>query len=140
MRSWDEFVGFVRGTRPRPPPGPSQPVVTALLAVAAVLHLPLAYLAVAAIELAPAFTILVGLLAMGLTWCAGVSLEGRRIGTVRGIAIAGTLEGGLALLPAVAAALGSARWLLLLSALLCGLALVKLARVPRPQRPPKPQP
>lgn len=123
-----EVWAFVKGTRPRPPPGPQAPVATALMVAAALAHLPLVYLLVADATLGPPIAVGVGLLAMGLAWSGGVSLEGRRRGTARAMAFAGILEGSLAFVPAVADAADGARWLFLVNALLCAGAWWALAR------------
>lgn len=119
----DEVIAFLRGTRRPAPPGPKRPRVTILLVLASLLHLPIVYLLVAGGVSFPSVTLLVGLLSIGLAWCGGVSLEGRRPGTVRTIAGVGLAEGILAFVPAVAAILGGARWIFLGIALLSGLAL-----------------
>lgn len=113
MRAWDEFVAFARGTRPRPPPGPQDPRATGLLVTAALLHLPIVYLLVRDATQLPVLTLAVGLLAMGLAWSGGVTLEGRRAGTVRALAALGVAEGALAFTPPIVASLGNARWLFL---------------------------
>ena len=128
MRLAEEFWSWARGTRPRPPPGPRRPAATLLLYAAAFAHLPLVYLLVRDAALAPPFAISVGLVAMGLAWAGGVTLEGRRPGTTRFIAGAAVAEGLLGLLPQVGDALGSARWVFAAIALLAGAALVVLLR------------
>ncbi|HUR69013.1 MAG TPA: hypothetical protein VM370_07175 [Candidatus Thermoplasmatota archaeon] len=120
----DEVVAFAKGTRPRPPPGPKRPLATLLLVGAALLHLPLVYWLVANVALQPPFAITVGLIAMGLAWSGGVSLEGRRAGTVRFIAAFGVAEGALAFVPVLAAALDGARWLFVAIALASLAAIV----------------
>ena len=130
MGAWDEFVAFVRGTRPRPPPGPRKPLAALLLVAASLAHLPLVYALVRDVQLVPVFTLAVGLTAMGLAWSGGVSLEGRRRGTARAIAAIAVAEGSLAVVPVVADAIGPARWLFVLSALLAGAGLAVLVRSP----------
>lgn len=131
MAAWDELVAFLKGTRPRPPPGPRKPLATALLVAAAVLHLPVVYLLVGSPALSPPFAIAVGALSMGLAWSGGVTLEGRRGGTARAFAALGVAEGALAFVPLLADALGDARWLFVGIALFSALALVVLLRAPR---------
>lgn len=128
MRSWDELVDFVKGTRPRAPPGPKRPLVTVLLVVASLLHLPLVYFLVSGIALQPAFTLAVGLIAIGLAWSGGVALEGRRHGTVRFIAAMALGESALAFVPVLAAALGVYRWLFVAIGTLAVAALAVLLR------------
>lgn len=123
-----EVWAFVKGTRPRPPPGPRAPLATLLLVLASLAHLPLVYLLVADASLVPAFALVVGLLAMGLAWSGGVSLEGRRRGTARAFALVGIAEGMLTFVPDVIAATDGARWLFLANALLCAGALWALVR------------
>ena len=126
MRTWAEFIEFVRGTRERPPPGPPRPLATLLLVLASLAHLPVVYGIVRDGTLAPPIGLLIGLLSMGLAWASGVSLEGRRIGTARALAALGVAEGALALVPAIGAALDGARWLLVVIAALCGGAYLVL--------------
>lgn len=130
MRSWDDVVAFVRGTRPRPPPGPKRPLATVLLVAAALAHLPLVYLLVGDSARSPALVIAIGLLSMGLAWSGGVSLEGRRQGTVRAISMLAIAEGAIVFAP-LDPPLGSARWLFLVVAALAGGALwIVLSRPP----------
>lgn len=131
MAAWDEFVAFLKGTRPRPPPGPSKPLATAFLVAAATLHLPAVYLLVAHTTLSPPFALSVGILSMGLAWAGGVSLEGRRRGTARAFAALGVAEGALAIVPQMGEALGNARWFFLGVSALSALALLVLVRPPR---------
>lgn len=126
-----EAWAFIKGTRPRPPPGPRAPLATLLLVLASLAHLPLVYLLVADASLVPAFALAVGLLAMGLAWAGGVSLEGRRRGTARAFALVGVAEGVLSVVPDVVAATDRARWLFLAIALLCAGALWALVRAQR---------
>lgn len=77
----------------------------------------------------PGVTLVVGLLAIGLAWCGGVSLEGRRAGTVRLVGAFGVAEAAFAFVPTLADPLGSARWGFLAIGALCALAL--LATRPR---------
>lgn len=128
MTVWDEFVAFLKGTRPRPPPGPRSPLATTLLVAASLLHLPLVYLLIAHTELTPPFALTVGLLAMGLAWSGGCSLEGRRRGTVRALAAAGVLEGALVVVPQIADALGPSKWLFVAIGACSALALLALLR------------
>lgn len=128
MRTWTEFIEFVRGTRVPPPPGPHRPLATLLLVGAALVHLPIVHALVRAGELAPPFTVAVGLVAMGLAWSGGVSLEGRRNGTALAIAAIALVESALAVVPPVAAALGPSRWIFLASGAFAAGALAALLR------------
>lgn len=128
MRSWADFVDFVRGTRPRPPPGPPRPLATVLLVAASLLHLPLVYALLRDIDLQPSFTLAVGLIAMGLAWSGGVSLEGRRQGTVRLFAALALGESALAFVPLIGETIGAARWLFVAIGALALGAFVVLAR------------
>lgn len=120
----DDVIGFLRGTRPPAPPGPKRPLATVLLFAAAIVHLPIVYALVAAIELAPPFTIAIGLLSMGLAWSGGVALEGRRPRTMRFIAALGVAEATLAFVPMIALALDGVRWLFLVVGALSAGALL----------------
>lgn len=124
MHVWDELVSFIRGTRPPAPLGPRRRLATVLLVTAALVHLPLVYLFVA-MPTMPTVTLAVGLVAIGLAWCSGVSLEGRRAGTVRAIAAVGVAEGALAFVPPVAEPLGNARYLFVAIAALCAGSLLR---------------
>lgn len=128
MRSWGEFVDFLRGTRPLQPPGRKRPLAMVLLFSAALAHLPLVYFLVKNVELQPPFTLAVGLIAMGLAWSGGVSLEGRRRGTAQIVAAFALGESALAFVPSLASALGAARWLFVAIGLLALGALATLAR------------
>ncbi|HET6404598.1 MAG TPA: hypothetical protein VFH78_08115 [Candidatus Thermoplasmatota archaeon] len=114
MRSWQEFVDFVRGTRQRPPPGRKRPLVATLLFAASVAHLPLVYALVRGVELPPAVPMAIGLLAMGLAWSGGVALEGRRRGTAQIFSALAVAQSLLAFVPPIAASTGSLRWLFVL--------------------------
>lgn len=123
----EEFWSFVRGTRPRPPPGPRKPLASLFLVAASFAHLPLVYLLVRDVTLAPPVAIAVGLIAMGLAWCGGVALEGRRPGTTRLVAATAVLEGALAFAPPIEASLGSARFgfVAIAAFAACGLLLLR---------------
>jgi hypothetical protein len=95
----------------------------ALLLTAALLHLPLVYLLIGRPEVTPVLSILVGLLSMGLAWGSGVSLEGRRSGTVLILSSFGVAEGALMFLPEITEALGNARWIFAGIALLSAVSL-----------------
>lgn len=123
MDAWGEFVKFVRGTRTPPPRGRASPLAMTLLVLATLAHLPLVYLLVRDSALAPPYAIFVGLVAMGLAWSGGVSLEGRRRGSAQIIAAVAIAEGALAFLPTLETALDAARWLFLLVAALAAGAL-----------------
>lgn len=112
----------MRGTRPRAPAGPRDARAMLLLVVAALLHLPIVYLLVGDARFPPTITLGLGLLSMGLAWSGGVALEGRRRGTVRALAALGVAEGALVFVPALASALGDARWLFVGISVLCGCA------------------
>lgn len=77
----------------------SRLVPFALLVGAAIVQLPLVYTLVARADVAPPVALAAGLLSMGLAWSAGCSLEDRRKGTVRSIALAGALAPWLAFAP-----------------------------------------
>lgn len=125
---WREFVDFVRGTRPPAPPRRKRPLVALLLFAASFAHLPLIYALVRDLELQPPFTLAIGLIAMGLAWSGGVSLEGRRRGTAQLIAAFALGETALAFVPIVADAIGPARWLFVAIGALALGALIALAR------------
>lgn len=126
--SWTEFVDFVRGTRPLRPPARKRPLVMVLLFSAALVHLPLVYFLVRNVELQPPLTLAVGLIAMGLAWSGGVSLEGRRRGTSQLIAAIALGESALAFVPTLGEALGPARWLFVAIGALALGALLSLSR------------
>lgn len=125
MGAMREVWAFVRGTRARPPPGPSAPLAATLLFAASLAHLPVVYALVATHAFPPAIGLLVGALSMGTAWAGGVALEGRRPGTTRTFCVLAIAQAALAFAPQ-AAALGPARWLLLVVALLAAAALVAL--------------
>jgi len=129
VRTLEDVIDFVRGRRERPPPGPKHPLAMILLVLASLLHLPIVYLLVALNEAMPTVTLFVGLLSIGLAWCGGVSLEGRRPGTVRVVAAFGVAEGALAFAPSLASALGDARWLFVAIAILASLAVLATSSV-----------
>lgn len=124
----DEVVAFVKGTRPRPPPGPKSMPAFLLFVAATACHLPLVYLLVRHDAFSPPAALTVGLLAMGLAWSGGCSLEGRRPRTVRAIAALGVAEGALAFAPPFAAPLGEARWLFLAIAAFAAAGLASALR------------
>jgi hypothetical protein len=100
-----------------------------LLVGAALVQLPLVYTLVAREEVSPPVALAVGALSMGLAWSAGCSLEDRRRGTVRGIALAGALAPLLAFAPSFPVRL--AAWelgLLLACSVLSAAGLVLLWR------------
>lgn len=100
-----------------------------LLVGASLAHLPLVYGLVGEdARLAPV-ALSDGLLAMGLAWSAGCSLEDRRRGTVRGITMLGIAGPVVALMPFFP--IGFAPWeqaLLILGGALSTLALYVLVR------------
>ena len=95
------------------------------------LHLPVAYQIVSdsasfeAASLAAALALGIGLVGMGLAWCAGCALEQRRRGSVRVVAVLGIVEGGLAFWPALH--LNTGEKALLTAA--AGLSLIALVRL-----------
>ena len=125
---WPEFVDFLRGTRPRAPPGRKRPLAAILLFAGSFVHLPLVYALLRDLEIQPPLALAVGLIAMGLAWSGGVSLEGRRRGTAQLIAAFALAQTALAFVPVVADAIGSARWLFVAIGALALCALVALSR------------
>lgn len=130
MRWWEEVWAFVRGTRAPPAARRPEPVAALLLVLAALAHLPLAYVLVKDESVGPFVALGVGLLAMALAWSAGKSLEGRRRGTTLSFAAVGAAEFLLGFLPGgLEPTLGALRYLLLLASACCVVAWALLRRV-----------